>query len=137
MPSKKARRRPERAASPSAAPSIHGGTAADVAAGDRRRGDLPLQSPASLATDVVKSVVGKRFSRTESVVARYLDRLSLPMLELDDVTDKFDSWAEVADACTKVLGHTRSHDLAVELGYSARRVLAVAHALGYEPSDDE
>ena len=135
MPRKNPRQIQGRTAKGSA--RIHGGTAADIAAVDRRRGDLPLQSPTSTVSDLVKTVARRRFSRSESVVARYLDRLSVPMLELDDVTDKFDAWAEIAEACTKVLGDARTRDLAVELGYSARRVLAVAQALGYEPSDDE
>lgn len=111
--------------------------AAITADAARKKGEIPTASVASAIKDGVRRLAGAPISRHERVVARYLDRLSVPMLELDDVTDKFVAWAEIAEACTKVLGDARTRDLAVELGYSARRVHAVAHVLGYEPSDDE
>jgi hypothetical protein len=103
----------------------------------RKKGELPSSSVGADIRDGVRRLTGADIGRHERIVARYLDRLSVPMLELDDVADKFDSWAEIADASIKVLGEARSRDLAAELGYAARRVLAVAQTLGYEPSDDE
>lgn len=104
---------------------------------NRKKGEIPHASAGADIRDGLRRLAGVPITQRERLVARYLDRLSVPMLELDDVTGGFDAWSEISDACVKVLGYARSHDLAIELGYAARRVMSVAHALGYEPADDE
>lgn len=102
----------------------------------RPAGDLPDPGLGDLVGDAVGRLFTPAERREQRRVARYLERLAVA-LEDQDGRAGWASAAVAAEACRLVLGAERAAELGERLGWTARNVLDVAVALGYDDAESD